>query len=201
MAAFIDKDYEDCEELVEDYNRSCEKLIDAYKKEYILRLIKETREELDQLEKQMKEEEKEEEKEDVGFFEDVIFLLSKDEYKKYKGKIPTINCRWWLRDAGNLFVDEFDNICRFPSKFNHPDFALRPALKLKGEYNVGERIVLIGFPWVVIDKNLAIAEVPIWFSTFDNVDGNCYRDSYAREYLKKWLENRSEALNVNRKEF
>ena len=174
-------------------------------KEYITRMIKEAREELDRLEKQI-EEEKEKEKEKVGFGEDEIFLLSAEEYEKYKNKIPKIDCWWWLRSPGYISllaagVDRNGSVYNHGINVTHSISAVRPALKLKGEYDVGARIVLYDFPWVVIDKNLAIAEVPIWFTGFDFSCNNCYRDSYIRAYLKNWLENRSEAFNVNCKEF
>ena len=171
-------------------------------KEYIIKMIKEAREELDRLEKQIKEEEKE----NVGFEEDEIFLLSTEEYEKYKDKIPGIYGWWWLRSPcrysdcatlvyGGGSVNYNGSIVKY-------DGGVRPALKLKGEYAVGERIVLYSFPWIVIDKNLAIAEVPIGYVVFNNAnENNSYRSSSIRTFLKKWLENRSETLNVNCKEF
>lgn len=171
-------------------------------KKYIIKMIKEAREELDALERQMAEQEEEE----VGFEKDEIFLLSIEEYEKYKDKIPKIDCWWWLRSPGYISllaagVDRNGSVYDHGINVTHSISAVRPALKLKGEYDVGARIVLYDFPWVVIDKNLAIAEVPIWFTGFDFDASNCYCSSYIRAYLKNWLENRSEAFNVNCKEF
>jgi len=172
-------------------------------KEYIIKMIKEAREELDRLEKQMKEKEEEE----VGFGEDEIFLLSAKEYEKYKDKIPPIyGSWWWLRSRGvysdcAAFINTGGGI-DYNGDIVYKNYGgVRPALKLKGEYAVGERIVLYSFPWIVIDKNLAIAEVPIGFTVFNVGESNRYCDSYIRADLKRWLENRSEVLNVNRKEF
>lgn len=170
-------------------------------KEYIIRMIKEAREELDRLEKQMKEEE------EVGFGEDEIFLLSTEEYEKYKDKIPEIYGNWWwLRSRGvysdcATFINTAGGIDYNGSIVYKNYGGVRPALKLNGEYVVGERIVLYSFPWIVIDKNLAIAEVPIGFTIFNTDEKNRYCDSYIRAHLKRWLENRSEASNVTCKEF
>ena len=141
------------------------------------------------------------EKEDVGFGADEIFLLSTKEYEKYKDEIPVINCWWWLRSPSpypNLaqVVRNDGSVDDVGHDVSYNDSAVRPALKLKGEYDVGARIVLNGFTWIVIDKSLAIAEVPIWFTVFDADGNSCYRDSYIRAYLKKWLEGRSEISNA-----
>lgn len=137
------------------------------------------------------------ENEAVGFEEDEIFLLSKEEYEKYKDKIPAINCWWWLRSHGSdyssaAYVYRDDSVSSRGCFVGDSSGAVRPALKLKGEYDVGARIVLNAFPWVVIDKSLAIAEVPIAFTAFNDNDNNSYRDSDVRAYLKRWLEDRSE---------
>lgn len=137
------------------------------------------------------------EKEDIGFEEDEIFLLSKEEYEKYKDKIPVINYRWWLRSPGSTFISAVYVNCYGKSCSGYIGdkyVAVRPALKLKREYDIGVRVVLNDFPWIVIDKNLAIAEVPIGQTAFDTDDSNdhCYRNSYIRAYLKKWFEDRDE---------
>ena len=138
------------------------------------------------------------EKEHIGFEEDEIFLLSSEEYEKYRDEIPVINCWWWLRSPGYIpgyaaSVGYGGSLSSGGRSASDISGAVRPALKLKGEYDVGARIVLNGFTWIVIDKSLAIAEAPIWFTAFDADNNNCYRDSYIRAYLKKWLEDRSEA--------
>lgn len=176
-------------------------------KEYIIRMIKEAREELDALERQMAEQEKEKEEEGVGFEDDEIFLLSKEEFERCRDKIPAINCWWWLRSPGRdsavdvAGVYSVGNVDEEGWFVRCKDSAIRPALKLKGEYNVGERIVLYSFPWIVIDKNLAVAEVPIGFGAFNVKKTNDYRSSDIRLYLQCWLKDRSETSNVNCKEF
>lgn len=170
-------------------------------KEYIKKMIKEAREELDRLEKQIKE------GEGVGFEDDEIFLLSTEEYEKYKDKIPAIYYGWWwLRSPGRYSnqaaIVYGSGSINYNGNYVYADGAVRPALKLKGEYDVGARVVLYDFPWIVIDKNVAIAEVPIGFVVFNNTnEDNSYCSSSIRAYLKKWLENRSETFNVNCKEF
>lgn len=142
------------------------------------------------------------EKEDIGFEGDEIFLLSIEEYEKYKDKIPAIYGWWWLRSPGaysNYVALVYSGgSVNYSGNYVWEAAAVRPALKLRGEYDVGARIVLNDFPWIVIDKSLAIAEVPIGQAVFDtdDTDDHCYRTSYIRAYLKKWLEDRSETSIV-----
>lgn len=136
---------------------------------------------------------------EVGFKDDEIFLPSAEEYKKYKDVIPPVSVPSWLRDRGteklnvkyiskeNTWINDYGIACDL-------EVAVRPMIHLpKGtiEINapVGARINLYNFPWVVIDKYLAIAEVPIGFEKFDD-NWNDYLTSHIRNYLDRWLRER-----------
>ena len=130
----------------------------------------------------------------VGYKDDEIFLLSVEEYEKYKDEIPKIKKWWWLRSPGiNHFylanVDRGGSVfCSGNNVLNN--ISVRPALHLEySDCQIGSRIIKYNFPWIVIDKNLAIAEVPIGFEKFDDKSNN-YENSYIRKWLKEWKINR-----------
>lgn len=126
---------------------------------------------------------------------DNIFLLSTEEYEKYKDKIPTINCWWWLKSPGNLSnhiacVRTDGSISNLGNYVDGDDVAVRPALRFSApSTTIGERKLFFDFPWVVIDKGLAIAEVPIGFHRFD-VESNDYEKSEIRKFLFEWMDKR-----------
>ena len=139
--------------------------------------------------------------------DDTIFLLSVEEYKKYKNRIPSINCWWWLRspgdsssyaagvyssiynsgavDAGGLSVYRNDGAVRPALKFSNPDWFSDSGKK----YKIGDRIIAYQFPWIIIDEDLAIAEVPIAFHEFDS-NSNDYETSKIRQFLLNWIKER-----------
>lgn len=142
----------------------------------------------------------------IGFKDDEIFLPSVDEYKKYKDVIPVVGTSYWTRTPGESnFKDIVISTIGPTGAINldghlinnsHP--AVRPIIHLpKGtiEINapIGARINLYNFPWVVIDKYLAIAEVPIGFEKFDD-NWNDYLTSHIRNYLDRWLKERKEKI-------
>ena len=123
--------------------------------------------------------------------DDEIFLLSIDEYKKYKDAIPGL-WRWWLRTpSGNQdFADIvlLDGSVCFELK--HIENNVRPALRIaRNNLQIGSRFVKYDFPWIKIDDYLAIAEVPIGFEKFDD-KSNDYATSHIRVWLKEWLDGR-----------
>jgi len=141
--------------------------------------------------------------EKVGFKDDEIFLLSIEEYEKYKDVILKINCWWWLRSRGRSPIHGSDStagvlgyqVDLYGYSVSSDDCGVRPALKFLAAYNedgiakIGDRIMVYNFPWILIDKNLAIAEVPIAFDKFDD-KSNDYENSYVRKYLKEWVDKR-----------
>lgn len=127
--------------------------------------------------------------------EDKIFLLSINEYKRYKDRIPHINCWWWLRSPGHDSSTAADvrfegESCKYGSMVHCDYGAVRPALVIPNGYEIGTRILAYDFPWIVIDDELAIAEVPIMFQRFDRVS-NDYKNSEIRKVLLKWLTKRN----------
>lgn len=138
--------------------------------------------------------------EEVGFEDDDIFLLSKDEYRKYESKIPSIgSCSWWLRSQGNfensVTAVVHDTFYSMGIHHDISDIGVRPALKLHiantCALSEGNILDCGRFPWICIDKDksLFVAEVPICFRRFDGVDGD-YETSEIRKFLKEWWENR-----------
>ena len=128
---------------------------------------------------------------------DKLFLLSINEYKTYKAKIPHINTWWWLRSPGGdsrsaAGVDDDGSVDYYGDFVYFNDFAVRPALKLESNnLQIGDRIAKYQFPWIYIGDNLAIAEVPIAFRWFDAKDSN-YETSEIKKFLNDWLKEREE---------
>lgn len=126
-----------------------------------------------------------------------INLLSAEEYEKYKDKIPHINCWWWLRSPGiNSSIAagvHYDGSVFYHggSVYSAVGAAVRPVLRISDgrKYKIGERVMYYNFPWIIIDKNLAIAEVPIAFHRFDE-KSNDYENSEIKKFLNNWLERR-----------
>lgn len=141
---------------------------------------------------------KTETKEKVGFNNDTLFLLSIEEYEKYKDRIPHINCWWWLRSPGTkpewaTSVYEDGSVDHYGHGAKYDNDAVRPVLRIArpDKYNIqiGMRTIQYDFPWIVIDKDLAIAEVPIAFRRFDE-KSNDYANSEIRKFLFDWMEKR-----------
>ena len=131
-----------------------------------------------------------------GFLNDPIFLLSIEEYEKYKDKIPQINCLWWLRSPGYCqpyasYVGKFDG---FPARgcgVSSIERSVRPAVRydLINSYSIGWIDALnffyCGIAWRIIDKDIAIAKEPISIHRFDE-KSNDYENSEIRKFLLDW---------------
>lgn len=132
---------------------------------------------------------------------DRIFLLSVEEYNHYKDKIPEINCWWWLRSPGYNSIRAADvnydgSVSSNGDRVNYDDGAVRPTLYFNStNFDIGDRFVFLGVTWIVLDKNLAIAEMPITFSRFDK-ETNDYEKSEVRQYLLNWFEERKNLVNL-----
>ena len=129
---------------------------------------------------------------------DHIFLLSIEEYEKYKNKIPNANYEWWLRSPDNYprhgaIVGPGGSVCDVGLYVHCTNVAVRPVInfsRFEHDYpKVGERIIKYNFPWIVIGEGLAIAEVPIVFRKFDE-KSNDYENSEMRRFLLDWLKER-----------
>ena len=131
---------------------------------------------------------------------DEIFLLSADEYIKYEPNILHIRCWWWLRSPG-YYSDYAASVRLDGSIYLNGDNvrcgndAVRPALRISNlessNLKVGDRFVKYDFPWIKIDDNLAIAEVPISFHSFDE-KSNDYKTSEIRKFLLNWIDERKD---------
>ena len=131
---------------------------------------------------------------------DEIFLLSAEEYEKYKPNIPYIRCWWWMRSPGYnsdcaALVNYDGSVCNSGNYVNINSDAVRPALRISNlessNLTVGDRFVKYDFPWIKIDDNLAIAEVPIAFHRFDE-KSNDYKTSEIRKFLLNWINERKD---------
>lgn len=136
----------------------------------------------------------------IGFEDDKIFLLSIEEYKRYRKKIPSIRTFWWLRSpstydnyAAYVRRKPDETIDNFGYNVSYDCIGIRPALKysnLESEIIDFEEIdyfIWNGVKWKIIDKErrIAIAYMPINFDKFDNVSNN-YENSYIRKWLLDW---------------
>lgn len=125
-----------------------------------------------------------------------INLLSAEEYEKYRDRIPHINCWWWLQSPGcssdRAATVHSDGSVLYDGYFvDRSNGAVYPALKISDyrKYEIGKRVVLYSFPWIIIDEGLAIAEVPIAFHKFD-AKSNDYENSEIKKFLNDWFERR-----------
>lgn len=138
---------------------------------------------------------------DIGYKDDDLFLLSKEEYEHYKRMIPHENYWWWVRSSGyNQYFAaavDIDGSVRYRGHNVHrDDGAVRPALKYSNlESQIiqsrlhKDRFLFQEFPFRIIDEDnkIAIAEVPIAFDKFDK-ESNDYETSGIRRKLLKWFE-------------
>lgn len=126
--------------------------------------------------------------EKVGYKEDQLFLLSKEEYAKYADVIPECQTTWWLRSPSSDDMIVTTIVCvthpvSFGNFVSYTTAGIRPALKINTyDYKVGEIIVYKKSPFTVIDKDLCVATVPIDFDVFDE-ENNDYKTSKVRKFL------------------
>lgn len=128
-----------------------------------------------------------------------ITLLSRDEYEKYREKIPPVNGIWWLRSPGygtqNVMLVHFNgNIfdCGCPADYDYT--FIRPALKIRGlvssNIKVRDKFMAGGYMWTVISEGLAVSDDFIGSHCFrENVDAddaNDYEVSDIKEYIENW---------------
>jgi hypothetical protein len=124
---------------------------------------------------------------------DKIYLLSKEGYEKYKNVIPPLNCEWWLRSPCyysdcTSTVDCDGSVGDDGAYYYDPFVAVRPVIRIPYNNLIGTRIVMYSFPWIVIDNELAIAEMPITFMEFG--EDEYYETSHVRKFLLDWIKDR-----------
>lgn len=71
-----------------------------------------------------------------GLYGFKLFLLSNDEYEKYRDEIPNLHCEWWLRSQGYgedlvAFVKTDGSVRRSGCGVRSDDIGVRPALRLR----------------------------------------------------------------------
>lgn len=141
----------------------------------------------------------------IDFEKDPVFLLSVEEYEKYKDKIPHINCDWWLRERHGekrdivACVDDTNKLSSCGADFEFIRY-VRPALRLDpdgwGIEHLPNCIVYCGIKWIKIDTGLYIAELPIASKQFDSRPFLSYAFSDIREFLLDWYEERKNYWEV-----
>ena len=126
--------------------------------------------------------------------EDEIFLLSTQEYEKYKDAIPEVNTAWWLRSFGGdsdcaALVSNDGSVNDYGYSVYCNRGAVRPVIKIGSSCNttnlIPHKFIKYNFPWIYIGDGLAIAEVPIAFRRFDS-KSNVYESSEVRQFLLDW---------------
>ena len=141
---------------------------------------------------------------------DRIFLMSIDEYKFYKNRIPTLKTSWWLRSPGHgrryaAGVYDIGAVSHGGFCIYDDNRCIRPVIKLlrDSEYSsvdIGSNITFHNHRFIVIDFDdyyiYAISISGLWFSYFDS-DSNNYEDSYIRKWLNTWFYNDIEVNEVN----
>lgn len=131
---------------------------------------------------------------DIDRTGDKIFLLSVEEYKKYKSVIPKCNLAWWwlrspgISDGRATYVSCDGEVHIDGHNVRSYMSAIRPALKVSkqevADMKIGETTCkYLNHPFTKIDDDLLIATIP--FATtrcFDNKSNN-YETSEIRKYL------------------
>jgi len=131
----------------------------------------------------------------AGYKDDELFLLSADEFEYYRKLIPEYNDWWWLRSRGRYnycaeYVYDSGYAYCINDLYIDEDGCVRPALHFDDStITIGDRFIKYDFPFVCIDRGLAIAEVPIEPHKFDN-NSNDYETSEVRRFLEEWRKSR-----------
>lgn len=136
-------------------------------------------------------------KEEIGFKNDVLFLLNKEEYKRYKDKIRYIEMYWWLRDR---YGESSTSVYRvndggFSSGYGASSpIGIRPCLKYDKVDSIIDSkeencFLWNDTKWRIIDEEnkIAISDLPIEFKEFDR-ESSEYETSDIRKFLKEWSE-------------
>lgn len=130
-----------------------------------------------------------------------ITLLSKEEYKTYRDRIPKTSESWWLRSPGR---DDILAACVYGGAGGvyasgvRVDYTLgvRPALKIGGlsssEIEIGDRFRWSGYTWTIISDKLAQCEDIIGNYPFRKdwraEDANVYESSDIKKFVEDWFE-------------
>ena len=133
-----------------------------------------------------------------------IFLLSIEEYEKYRNLIPVIDNYWWLRSPGDhsysaTAVGEYGSVIMSGNGIEFDDYAVRPALRISNlkSFGVkpGDTLEIFDRDWIVLDKDLVISEEEIGEYLFDE-ESNDYETSEIKRSLENWLREQKEKYNI-----
>jgi len=134
---------------------------------------------------------------------DDIFLLSKEEYRKYKSLIPILDDWWWLRSPGYISYSAAVVNGVGSVRSNGYYVALcsgvaRPVLRIPNlkflDIKPGDILIIFGREWVLLDKDLVIAKKEIRKHRFDK-ELNNYETSEIKQYLQNWLKKQRKKYN------
>lgn len=125
-----------------------------------------------------------------------ITLLSIEEYEKYLTNIKPLNTWWWLRSPGFYVCD--DIYFNYGAKFvNHPDGAVRPALRLNPDSHhlqIGDVFEYENKRWTMIADSLALCDEAFcnmaYRKDWQAKDANDYNASDVKMYLDNWIKYR-----------
>lgn len=132
---------------------------------------------------------------DVGYKDDIIFLLSVDEYEAYKYKIPELWGTYWLRTKGKydntaMYYYSGGTVERVGDSVDKRKL-IAPALKYES-LDI-QRVTKHSFSyknmlWNIIDEDRKIAMIEdyIDLSVFDE-ESNDYETSDVRTFLLNWI--------------
>ena len=125
-----------------------------------------------------------------------LFLLSIEEYKKYKVLIPKRWYWWWLRSAGvsqyRMSGVDCDGSVDFVGNNIFIDYGVHPAFKsakIAQNIAIGDVIDIKENVWIYLGDDLFISKYAVAFSKFDD-ESNEYNNSYIKNVTLKKLEDK-----------
>lgn len=125
-----------------------------------------------------------------------MFLLSIEEYERYKDKIGAREYCWWLRSPGRdtdfvAGVNYSGRAIDHGYVINNYDYGVCPALYVPKAY-LNDRFVINGremvrysnIDWIALDEEtgLYLSAYPLFFDKFDD-ESNDYENSYIKSKL------------------
>ena len=141
--------------------------------------------------------------------DELIRLMTTEEYRKYKPNIPVAGCWWWLSTPTPLILQGSScAMCVFDGEngagmvarlIRSDEVAVRPMLHYS---QIKERLIdlendeelwALGVTWKRLDEEWAIAMMPIGFVYFDKTNSD-YERSHVRKWLGKWISGRVDMI-------
>ena len=141
--------------------------------------------------------------------EDSVRLMTKEEFYKYKDKIPPMMDSWCLiADTKNCVDSNCDKEIAVVANMVGDQYfcsgssckdairayrAVRPVIKSSALPYVSryiQRAFYMGATWIRISDDLFISEMPIGFSPYNQEECN-YEESAIRKFILDWYEDRN----------